>query len=99
MNIPWAAHDMNVTPHARLNDGLMDVLVMRKPTSRIELLTALLRCGQGKHLSLPHMEYYKVRSFRLEPLTNDGILVVDGEPVDYSPIAMQVIPGLATVSC
>lgn len=99
MNIPWAAHDMNVTPHARLNDGLMDVLVMRKPTSRIELLTALLRCGQGKHLSLPHMEYYKVRSFRLEPLTNNGILVVDGEPVDYSPIEMQVIPGLATVSC
>ncbi len=99
MNTAWAAHDMNVTPHAQLNDGAMDVLIMRRGTSRIELLKALLRCGKGKHLSLPHMEYYKVRSFRLEPLTKQGILVVDGEPVDYSPIEMKVIPDLACVNC
>jgi len=99
MNTAWAAHDMNVTPHAQLNDGAMDVLVMRGGTSRIELLRALLRCGKGKHLSLPHMEYYKVRSFRLEPLSNYGILLVDGESVDYSAIQMNVIPALACVSC
>ncbi len=98
MNTAWAAHDMNVTPHAQIDDGAMDVLVMRKPTSRIELLQALLRCGRGEHLSLPHMEYYQVRSFRLEPLSDRGILVVDGEPVDYSPIQLDIMPGLATVN-
>lgn len=99
MNTSWAAHDMNVTPHAQLNDGAMDVLIMRRGTSRIEILKALLRCGKGQHLTLPHLEYYKVRAFRLEPLTKKGILVVDGEPVDYSPIAMKVIPDLACVNC
>ena len=99
MNTPWAAHDMNVTPHADLSDGAMDVLVMRQGTSRIELLQALLRCGKGQHLDLPHMEYYKVRAFKLEPLTDRGILVVDGEPVDYSPIKMKIIPDLACVNC
>lgn len=99
MNTPWAAHDMNVTPHAQLNDGAIDVLIMRKGTSRIEILKALLRCGKGQHLALPHMEYYKVRSLRLEPLTNQGILVVDGEVIDYSPIEMNVIPDLACVNC
>ena len=99
MNTAWAAHDMNVTPHANLNDGAMDILVMRRGTSRIELLQALLRCGKGQHLDLPHMEYYKVRAFKLEPLTDRGILVVDGEPVDYSPIKMKVIPNLACVNC
>ena len=98
MNTPWAAHDMNVTPHARLDDGAMDILVMRKGTSRLEILKALLRCGKGEHLSLPHMEYYKVRSFRLEPQTKKGLLVVDGEPVDYSPIEMEVVSGLARVN-
>ncbi|MBE9046903.1 sphingosine kinase [Pleurocapsales cyanobacterium LEGE 10410] len=98
MNTAWAAHDMNVTPYAQLNDGAMDVLVMRKGTSRLELLTALLRCGRGQHLDLPHMEYYKVRSFRLEPLTKKGILVVDGEPVDYSPVEMKIMPHLACVN-
>ena len=99
MNTAWAAHDMNVTPYAQLNDGAMDVLIMRKGTPRWEILQALLRCGRGKHLNLPHLEYYKVRAFRLEPLTNKGILVVDGEPVDYSPINMKVIPNLACVNC
>ncbi|BAZ44818.1 putative sphingosine kinase 2 [Chondrocystis sp. NIES-4102] len=99
MNTPWAAHDMNVAPYAQLNDGAMDVLLMRKGTSRLELLKALMRLGKGKHLSLPHMEYYQVRSFRLEPLTKKGILVVDGEAVDYAPIEMTVIPNLASVNC
>ena len=99
MNTAWAAYDMNVTPHAQINDGAMDVLIMRKGTSRLEILQALLRCGKGQHLDLPHMEYYKVQAFRLEPLTNKGILVVDGEPVDYSSIEMKVIPDLACVNC
>lgn len=99
MNTAWAAHDMNVTPHAELNDGAMDVLIMRQGTSRWEILKALLRCGKGQHLDLPHLEYYKVRAFRLEPMTEKGILVVDGEPVDYSPIAMKMIPDLACVNC
>ncbi len=99
MNVPWAAEDMNVTPYAQLNDGAMDVLIMRQGTSRLELLKALLRCGKGQHLSLPHMEYYKVSAFRLEPLTDRGILVVDGEVVDYLPIEMKVVSNLACVNC
>ena len=99
MNTPWAAHDMNVTPHAQLNDGAIDVLIMRRGTSRLELLQALMKCGKRQHLNLPHMEYYKVRAFKLEPLTDKGILVVDGESVDYSPIEMKVLPGLARVYC
>ncbi len=97
MNTPWAAHDMNVTPHARLDDGAIDVLIMRKGTSRLEILQALLLCGKGEHLDLPHLEYYKVKSFRLEPLTPKGLLVVDGEPVNYSPLKVAVIPNLACI--
>lgn len=99
MNTPWAAYDMNVTPYASLHDGAIDVLVMRRGTSRWELLQALLKCGKGQHLDLPHMEYYKVRAFKLEPLTPKGLLVVDGEPVEYSAIAMEVMPSLACVNC
>lgn len=98
MNTPWAAHDMNVTPYAQLNDGAIDILFMRKGTSRLEILQALLRCGKGQHLDLPHMEYYKVSSFKLEPQTKKGLLVVDGELVDYSPIEMKVVKKLACVN-
>ena len=99
MNTPWAAHDMNVTPHAALDDGAIDILVMRKGTSRLEIIKALLLCGKGKHLDLPHMEYYKVRSFKLEPQTREGLLVVDGEKVDYDSIEMETVSNLARIYC
>ena len=99
MNTPWAARDMNVTPHATLDDGAIDILVMRKGTSRLELLKALLLCGKGRHLDLPNMEYYKVRSFKLEPQNKKGLLVVDGEKVDYASIEMKTISSLARIYC
>lgn len=99
VNTPWAAHDMQPTPYAQLNDGAIDIVIMRKATSRLELLKALIRVAKGQHLSLPHLEYYQVCSLRLEPLTKKGILVVDGEPVDYSPIEMTVMPNLACINC
>ena len=99
MNTPWAAHDMNVTPYAALDDGAIDILIMRRGTSRLEIIKALLLCGKGKHLDLPHLEYYKVSSFKLEPQTKEGLLVVDGEKVDYSAIEMEIISNSARVYC
>lgn len=98
MNTPWAAHDMNVTPYAQLNDGAMDILIMRRHTPRWEILLALLRCGKGEHLDLPHLEYYKARALRLEPRSDRGLLVVDGEQVDYTPIEIKMISGLARIN-
>ena len=99
MNLPWASYDIKAAPHAQLSDGAMDVLVVRRGVSKLELLSALLSCAKGEHLFLPSVEYYKVRSFRVEPLTSRGILAVDGEPVDYSPIQLQVHRGMARVFC
>lgn len=95
MNATWAAHDLKVAPHAKFSDGAMDVLLIRKGASRKQVLSAFLRCATGEHISLPYVEYYKVRRFHLEPLTQKGILVLDGEQLDYSPVRIEVIQGLA----
>lgn len=97
MNVVWASHDLKPTPHAHLSDGAMDLLIARKGISRSQLLRAFLLCASGKHLSVPYMEYYKVRSFGLEPLTKRGIFAVDGERVNYSPLQVEVLRGVARV--
>ena len=99
MNVTWATYDIKAAPDAQLSDGAMDVLVVRRGVSKLELLSALLKSAKGEHIFLPSVEYYKVCSFRLEPLTTRGILAVDGEPVDYSPIQLQVYKGMARVFC
>ncbi|NER35036.1 MAG: sphingosine kinase [Oscillatoria sp. SIO1A7] len=99
MNVTWATYDIKAAPDAQLSDGAMDVLVVRRGVSKLELLSALLKSAKGEHIFLPSVEYYKVCSFRLEPLTSRGILAVDGEPVDYSPIQLQIYKGMARVFC
>jgi sphingosine kinase len=97
MNVIWAAYDLKAAPYAHLSDGAMDLLVIRRGISRWQLLFAFLRCANGKHISLPYVEYYKVRSFRLEPLCDCGILAIDGEQIDYSPLQVQVLRGITRI--
>ena len=97
MNVAWAAHNLKAAPHAHLSDGAIDVLVVRRGISKWQLLSAFLSSAKGGHICSPHVDYYKVRSFRLEPLTSRGILAVDGERVNYSPVQVQVLRGLARV--
>jgi sphingosine kinase len=99
MNIRYATHDIQAAPNAHLSDGNLDVILVRRGISKFNLLSAFLKSAQGEHISLPGIEYYKVRGFRLEPLTCQGILAVDGEQVDYLPIQMEVKRGLARVIC
>jgi sphingosine kinase len=94
MNVPWASHSFQPTPQAKLDDGMIDILIVRKGVSRSKLLKALLLIGEGKHLDLNCFEYYKVISFRLEPSTEKGILAVDGEKVNYLPVTMESRRGL-----
>ncbi|WPL19190.1 Diacylglycerol kinase [Thiorhodovibrio winogradskyi] len=99
MNIPYASHDILAAPFAHLADGNLDVILVRRGISKLNLLLAFLKSAHGEHVFLPRVEYYKVSCFRLEPLTSRGILAVDGERVDYAPIQMEVKRGLARVIC
>jgi sphingosine kinase len=97
MNVMWAAYDLKATPYAHLSDGAIDLLVIRRGISRWQLLFAFLRSANGKHISLPYVEYYKVRSFRLEPLCDRGIFAIDGEQIEYSPLQVQVLRRMARI--
>ena len=99
MNINYATHDIKAAPQAHLSDGNMDVILARRGISKFNLLLAFLKSAQGEHISIPEIEYYKVRRFRLEPKTSQGIFAVDGEKVEYLPIQMEVKRGLARVMC
>lgn len=99
MNVAWATHSVLAAPHARLADGYMDVLIIRKGITRWRLLTAFLKIATGEHLLIPEMEYYKVRCLHLEPLSPEGLLAVDGEQIKYRSVEMNVLANHAQVFC
>ncbi|GFO32054.1 sphingosine kinase [Plakobranchus ocellatus] len=89
--------DMLAAPDARLQDGLINLMMVRKGVSKAAMFRLFLSFSQGNHVTSPHVEIIKVLAFRLEPFSSNGNIMVDGERFDPAPIQAQVLPGLARV--
>ena len=82
---------MKMAPKARLDDGLIDLIVIRSGVSRTRLLQVLPKLFNGSHINEPELEYYQTSQFSLIPET-DEILNIDGEIMGSTPIQVNVIP-------
>lgn len=78
-------------PHARIGDGLIDVVFIRD-ASRWELLKMFPKVFDGTHISFPFVEYHQVRTLSVIP-SEDEILNLDGELKGTTPFEVEMIPG------
>ena len=81
---------MKMAPKARLDDGLIDLIVIRSGVSRTRLLQVLPKLFDGSHINEPELEYYQTSQFSLIPET-DEILNIDGEIMGSTPIKVEII--------
>ena len=82
---------MKMAPKARLDDGLIDLIVIRAGASRTRLLQVLPKLFDGSHINEPEVEYIQTSKFSLIPET-DEILNIDGEIMGSTPIKVEMIP-------
>lgn len=81
---------MKITPDAVLDDGLLDIMIV-KPLSRIAFLRLFPRVFQGTHTGLSIVEMRRARRIRIEA---DAPIVVyaDGERTAPLPVELEVEP-------
>jgi diacylglycerol kinase (ATP) len=80
---------MKVTPDAQLDDGLLDVLVV-KALSRTSFLRIFPRVFQGTHVTDPRVTIHRAKRIRIEA---DGLVAyADGERFGTLPIDIEVVP-------
>jgi len=93
-NGPAYAGGMHVTPNAKLDDGLLDVTIIR-PVSRMTLLALFPKLSKGTHVPHPQIEQLRGRTVRLE---SPGITAyADGEPLRPLPVDIEIAPAALTV--
>ena len=86
---------MKMAPLAQLNDGKIDLIIVRK-TSRINLLKLFPKLFSGDHIKSPLVEYRQVENFSISlEETND--LTIDGEIIGMTPLNVQMIPKMVNV--
>jgi len=81
---------MRVAPHAKIDDGLLDVVVIG-PVGIMDFLRWGHRLYRGKHLSHPRIQYYRARTihaFSRAPVPVE----TDGETVGTLPVTFTVQP-------
>ena len=81
---------MKMAPKAILDDGLIDLIVVRSRATRTRLLQVLPKLFDGSHINEPEVEYYQTSEFSLIP-EKDEILNIDGEIMGSTPIKVKMI--------
>ncbi|MAE28663.1 MAG: diacylglycerol kinase family lipid kinase [Planctomycetota bacterium] len=82
---------MMMAPSAKLDDGLVDLVLVRA-AGRFKLLGMLLAVFKGKHVNSPLVDYRQVAGFSLE-LDAGSYLVLDGEILPARSVEARVLPG------
>lgn len=93
-NTPSYGGGMKVTPDAVLDDGLLDVMVV-KPLSKARFLWLFPKVYSGAHVKVPVVEVRRARSVRVEA---PGITAyVDGERLGPLPQTFEAVPSALRV--
>ncbi|SVC96399.1 uncharacterized protein METZ01_LOCUS349253, partial [marine metagenome] len=82
---------MKMAPKAKLDDGAIDLIVVRANVTRTRLLQVLPKLFNGSHVEEPEISYYQTSKFSLIPEKNE-IINIDGEIMGSTPISVEMIP-------
>jgi diacylglycerol kinase (ATP) len=89
-NTRFTGKGMQLAPRAKLDDRLLDLVIVRRATRR-KMLQLFSRVYSGTHIDLPCVEYRQVGSFALSSPGCEG-LNIDGELKLNLPIRVEIVP-------
>jgi diacylglycerol kinase (ATP) len=79
---------MKIAPQAQLDDGLLDVCVIR-PMNKLMLFCLFPTIYFGRHLSIPQVEYFQAERLKLQTDEPQDVYA-DGEYVCRTPIEVRI---------
>jgi diacylglycerol kinase (ATP) len=85
---------MRVTPNAVVDDGLFDVLVVRR-LSRLAFLRVFPSVFKGTHLSDSRVSVHRATRVRIE--ADAVVAYADGERLSALPVDIELVPGALQV--
>lgn len=92
-HVSHIAQYVHIAPRLKLGSGTFQVLVLRRPISRLHLIKLLLALEHGRHIDSEAVEVYSAIAYRVEPLTTvEAVFALDGEALTYGPVQGVVLP-------
>ncbi len=83
---------MHVAPRAKIDDGLLDVVIV-PAGSKWRVALNMPHVYRGRHLERPEVRFQHARVIDAETTDGDVWLDIDGEPLGTLPARFEVLPG------
>jgi len=93
-NGPSFGGGLRITEGAELDDGMLDVVVIR-PLSKLGLLRTYPKLFKGTHVHAPQYQHHRVR--RVTVAAPGIVAYADGERIGALPLTIEVVPGALRV--
>lgn len=91
-NLPEYGTGFPILPHARADDGVLDVCVL-PCRSRVDLVRLFVLAAVGQHVTADGVVYLKGRHVRVEcDGPRPAPIQVDGDPAGHTPAAIDLLP-------
>jgi diacylglycerol kinase (ATP) len=94
-NTPVYGGGMRIAPRAQMDDGHLDVCVVKK-LKKLKLLSLFPTVYFGRHLHIPEVDYFRTTRLRIETERAANVFA-DGEYVCRTPIEVGIAPRALTV--
>jgi len=91
LNTIHTGKGMKAAPNAKLDDGLIDVIILKSNISKLQLLLLLPKIFSGKHIFSNKVEYIQAKQVNIIP-DYEEILNIDGEMKCSTPVNISIIP-------
>ncbi|KAH8693912.1 ATP-NAD kinase-like domain-containing protein [Talaromyces proteolyticus] len=88
--LPFVDATSKVFPSAKLDDGMVDMILVDAGIGSLKFLKILLEISKGTHVRMREVHYRKVAAYRVSPMRTDGSLSVDGEMFPFAPFQVEV---------
>ena len=88
----WLDYNCMLVPDCKLDDGLLWLVIIKAPVTRMEMVSWLLSLDTAGHLQMNQTKMIKIRAFRLTPDTPYCPMTVDAERFDDRLIQGRIKP-------
>jgi YegS/Rv2252/BmrU family lipid kinase len=90
-NTKYVGKDMKMAPKALIDDGLIDLIIVKKASS-LTLFSVFPKLFDGTHVNHEACEYVHCKTFSIDPIEK-GELNIDGEIIGTSPVSVSLVKG------
>ena len=91
----YFANKMLATPSAKLDDGLLDIIILDNIT-KLELLSIVPKVYSGNHIKHPKVHTFSAKDIEIR--SNERFYVeADGELIGEGPVAISILPKALSV--